>query len=111
MFTNIKSDNYQEVMDNMKNQEIYWDFVNGNIETNLNYINQDNIQYNYHYYYSNNSSSHSQEVKEIADYDIYSSYEENKTTQATNFILNKNIYDFMLQHNQLPIYSCIISLI
>lgn len=111
MFTNIKSNNYQEVMDDMKKQKIYWNFVGGNIETNLNYINQDNIQYNYSYHYSNNGISHLQEVKEFADYDIYSSYEEDKTTQATNFILNKNIYDFMLQHNQLPIYSCTISLI
>lgn len=111
MFTNIKSNNYQEVMDSMKNQKIYWNIVNGKIDTNLSYINQDNIQYNYAYRYSSYGKTDSQEIKEFGDYDIYSSYDEEKTTQATNFILNKNIYDFMLQHKELPIYCCIISLI
>ena len=110
MFTNVKSNNYQEVMDNMKEQKIYWNCVNSKIETNLTYINEDNIKYNYAYRNSSYGSEHSPKAKEFGDYDIYSSYEEDKTLQATNFLLNKNIYDFMLQHNQLPIYSCIISL-
>lgn len=109
MFTNIKSNNYQEVKDNMKNQKIYWNFVNGKIETNLTYINEDNIKYNYAYRNSSYGSNHSQKVKEFGDYDIYSSYEEDKTLQATNFLFNKNMYDFMLQNNQLPIFGCLIS--
>lgn len=111
MFTNIKSNNYQEVKDDMKNQKIYWNFVNGKIETNLTYINEDNIKYNYAYLNSSYGSKHSQKVKEFGDYDIYSSYEEDKTAQATNFLFNKNIYDFMLQHKQLPIYGCLMSLV
>lgn len=111
MFTNIKSNNYQEVMDHMKNQSVYWNLVNGKIETNLTYINEDNIKYNYNYRNSSNSSNHSQKAKEIGDYDIYSCYEEHKTLQATNFLFNKNIYDFMLQHNELPVYGCLMSLI
>lgn len=111
MFTNIKSNNYQEVKDNMNNQNIYWNFVNGKIETNLTYINEDNIKYNYAYRNSSYGSNHLQKVKEFGDYDIYSSYEEDKTAQATNFLFNKNMYDFMLQHKQLPIYSCLMSLV
>ncbi len=111
MFTNIKSNNYQEVMDHMKNQSVYWNLVNGKIETNLTYINEDNIKYNYNYRNSSNSSNHSQKTKGMGDYDIYSCYEEDKTWQATNFLFNKNVYDFMLQHNQLPVYGCLMSLI
>lgn len=111
MFTNIKSNNYQEVMDNMKNQKIYWNVVNGKVDTNLNHINQDNIQYNYTYRYSSYGTVDSQTKREFGDYDIYSSYDEEKTAQTTNFVLNKTIYDFMLQHKKLPIYSCAISLI
>lgn len=111
MFTNIKSNNYQEVMDNMKNQKIYWNIVNGKVNTNLNHINQENIQYNYAYRNSSYGTSDSQERKEFGDYDIYSSYDEEKTTQTTNFVLNKNVYDFMLQHKKLPMYSCAMSLI
>lgn len=109
MFTNIKSNDYQEIKDNMKNQKIYWNFVNGKIETNLTYINEDNIKYNYSYRNSSYGSNHSQKAKEFKDYDIYSSYEEDKTLQATNFLFNKNMYDFMLQHNQLPIFGCFLS--
>lgn len=111
MFTNIKSNNYEEVKNNMKHQEIYWNCVNHKIETNLTYINEDNIKYNYNYRNSSYGSNHSQKTKEFGDYDIYSFYQEDKTLQATNFLFNKNMYDFMLQHNRLPIYSCLISLI
>lgn len=111
MFTNIKSNNYEEVKNNMKHQEIYWNCVNHRIETNLTYINEDNIKYNYNYRNSSYGSNHSQKTKEFGDYDIYSFYQEDKTLQATNFLFNKNMYDFMLQHNRLPIYSCLISLI
>lgn len=111
MFTNIKSNNYQEEMAHMKEQKIYWNFVNSKIETNLTYINEDNIKYNYAYRNSSYGSEHSQKVKEFGDYDIYSSYEEDKTAQATNFLFNKNMYDFMLQHKQFPIYGCLMSLV
>ena len=111
MFTNIKSNNYQEVKDHMKYQNIYWNCVNGKIETNLTYINGDNIKYNYNYRNSSYGNIHSQKVKDFGDYDIYSSYQEDKTVQATNFLLNKTMYDFMLQHKQLPIYGCLLSLV
>lgn len=98
----MKSNNYQDEMDQMKNKTIYWNLVNGKIETNLTYINQDNIQYNYRYRYSDQKAS---------QYDIYSFYDEEKTTHTTNFRLNKTVYDFMLRHKQLPIYTCIGSLL
>ncbi len=105
-FTNIKSNDYQEIMDNMKNQKIYWNLKDGKIETNLTYINQDNIKYNYSF---NHVSYHGQEEKVLKNYDIYSFYEEDETTLASSFLLNKNVYDFMLQHKTLPIYSGIFS--
>ncbi len=103
-YTNIKSNDYQEVMDHMKNQNIYWNLVNGKIETNLTYINQENIQYNYSYHYFYNKTNEQ-------EYDIYSFYDEEKTQQVNNFLVNKTMYDFMLQHEQLPIYGGILSLI
>lgn len=111
MFTNIKSNNYQEEMNNMKKQNIYWNFINGSIDTNLTYINQDNIKYNVAYSYSNYASKNSEKDKKFVEYDIYSSYEEDKMLQTTNFLLNTNIYDFMLQNNQLPIGNGIMSFI
>lgn len=110
-FTNIKSNNYQEVMDNTKNQKIYWNLNNGKIETNLTYINQDNIKYNYSFNHVSYNENLELETKDLKDYDIYSFYEEDETTLASSFVFNKNVYDFMLQHKVLPIYTCLVSFI
>lgn len=110
-FTNIKSNNYQEIMDDMKNQTIYWNLKDGKIETNLTYINQDNIKYNYSFNHVSYYENSEQEEKVLKDYDIYSFYEEDETTLASSFLFNKSVYDFMLQHKVLPIYSSIFSLI
>ena len=100
IFTNIKSSNYQETMDNMRNQKIYWNLKSGKIETNLTYINEENIKYNYSYRHS-----------EYDQYDIYSSFDIEKASEMSGFMLNKNTYDFMLQHKKMPIYVGTISLI
>lgn len=101
IYTNVKSSNYKNYMENMKHQEIYWNIVDGEVETNLTYIDKENIKYNHMYNYNENMKL----------YDIYSSYDEEKTSQNTNFSINRKIYDFMLQHKKLPEYAYIISLI
>ena len=101
-FTNIKSSNYQEVMNNMEQKKTYWNLVEGKIDTNLTYINQDNIRYNYSLNHISNSGS-------IEEYDIYSFYNEEKGSLRSNFLLNKNVYDFLLKHRTLPAYICVIS--
>ena len=103
LFTNIKSGNYQEVMNCTKNQKIYWNFVDGKVDTNLSYINQDNIKYSYFFNETEESKEH--------NYDIYSFFDEEDATIASNFLFNKTAYDFMLQHRDLPIYGCIFSVI
>jgi len=101
-YTNMKSNDYQEEINRIKNQKIYWNLVEGKIDTNLTYINQDNIQYKYSY---RNSTD------KIENYDVYSFYDEEKTAKATNLLLNKNVYNFMIQHRQLPIYGYVGSFI
>lgn len=100
IFTNIKSGNYQETINEMKNQKIYWNLKNGKIETNLTYINEENIKYNYSYRHS-----------EYDNYDIYSFFDIEKANQMSVFMLNKNTYDFMLQHKEMPVYVSVISFI
>ena len=112
-FTNIKSNNYEETINSMQKEtkNVYWNLINGKIETNLNYINQDNIKYNYNYNYNQVQYYGSEEQKtEWKDYDIYSFYQEDESILSSNFLWNRNICDFMLQHKQLPFYSSIISL-
>lgn len=113
IFTNIKSNNYQEVMENMNHEKIYWNLVDGKIKTNLTYINQDNIKYNYNFnrisYKKGNSEDLKEEKTEWKDYDIYSFYNEDEVGIASNFLFHKEIYDFMLQYKTLPIYTTILS--
>lgn len=103
LFTNIKSGDYQQVMSDMQNQKIYWNFVDGKVDTNLSYINQDNIKYSYCFNDTQESNEH--------DYDIYSFFDEEEATIASNFLFDKTAYDFMLQHRDLPICGCIFSVI
>ena len=110
LFTNIKSNNYQEVMEDIKNKEIYWNWNNKKIETNMTYINEDNIKYNHAYRNINYYGDDNKEVG-LKDYDIYSYFDEEAASEGYNYLLNKNIYDFMLKNKQMPIYSCVLSLI
>ena len=103
MYTNIRSSNYQQIIDNIKNQKIYWNNVNNIIETNIEYLNQDNIKYN-HYY--SNKQYKEQETKQLQNYDIYSFVDEEQTEISIT-----NIYDFMLQNRELPVYVITISTI
>ncbi len=116
MFTNIKSSDYQKTKDDMKNHEIYWNFADEKIDTNLEYINQTNIKYNYNYsYYSKMTSIYSKHgtvtENNFKDYEVYSCYNEEKTKQPTRFTISKNFYDNMLQNREYPIYNCLISIV
>ncbi len=115
MYTNIKSNDYQKTKDEMKNHEIYWNFVDEKIDTNLEYINQDNIKYNYNYsYYIKTTSTHSIHgtvtENSLKDYEVYSCYNEEKAQQPTRFAVSKTFYDNMLQNREYPMYNCLISI-
>ena len=47
MYTNVKSQNYDEEIKNIKNQSLYWQYENEKIDTNIEKLNNDNIKYNY----------------------------------------------------------------
>lgn len=105
-FTNIRSNNYQEVIDNMKEQKIYWNLVEGKIETNLKYINQENIRYNYSFNHISYHEEAEVETKEFKDYDIYSFYDENETTLANSFLWEKM---YMILCYNTKHYLCIVA--
>lgn len=45
IYTNIQFDNYQNAVNNVKTNEIYWIYENGNIITNIEKINSSNAKY------------------------------------------------------------------
>ena len=117
IYTNMKSSDYSYEIENMKNSPKYWIYNNGNIETNMDYINSNNIRYNstYQYFVIDNVNSKESETyaidKEITGYTIYSRYNLDKTEGLTNYKIVEGIYEFCLNNKNLPIYILPISVI
>ena len=79
IFTNMRINDYNNEIQNIKNSTRYWVSIDGNIDTNIEYINKDNIKYNSQYLYSELENSGYSVSNKITDYEIYSRYNENKT--------------------------------
>ncbi len=79
IYTNMKTDDYNKEIENMENSTRYWNCVDGNIETNIDYINNNNIKYNSQYMFSELDGSMYSVSDRITGYEIYSKYNENKT--------------------------------
>lgn len=79
IFTNMRINDYNNEIQNIKNSTRYWVCIDGNIDTNIEYINKDNIKYNSQYLYSELENSGYSVSNKITDYEIYSRYNENKT--------------------------------
>ena len=105
MYTNIKSNDYQKEMENMRNNKLYWNLVEGKIETNLEYLNPENIKYNYNYVYQISN----EEENGIKDYDVYTSYDNSNMNIYTAYGIRQAVYEYMLKNRNQPIHRIIIS--
>ena len=78
MYTNVKSEDYEQEKANMKNAKVYWNYVDGQIETTLKNINSENIKYNYSYFYRTSaylgSENDGYSGYSLDEYNIYTSY-------------------------------------
>ncbi len=117
IYTNMKSSDYNSEIENMKNSPKYWNYDNGNIETNMDYINSDNIRYNSSYQYfviddvnSEESSTYAID-RAITGYTIYSRYNPDKTGGLTNYKIVEGIYEFCLNNPNISLYVLPISVI
>ena len=52
IFTNMRINDYNSEIQNIKNSTRYWVCIDGDIDTNIEYINKDNIKYNSQYMFS-----------------------------------------------------------
>ena len=116
MYTNIRSTNYSEEIANMKNNSTYWEYVDSNIDTSIEYINKDNIKYNYTYYYSNREvnvidANGDLEKRDLDDFNIYTYYDETAANEAIDLQGGREIWNFLIENKTLPIYACGISAI
>ena len=111
LFTNMKTEDYNKEIENMKNSTKYWNCTNGSIETNIEYINNSNIKYNSQYMFSQLSGSMYSITDRISDYEIYSKYNENKITGLTNYKIIEGIYEFCLENKELPVILLPVSIL
>lgn len=112
MYTNIKSQNYNKEIENIKNQNLYWKFEDKKIDTNIDKLNNENIKYNSQYIYLNfNDKDNYNKDFTLNDYKIYTYCNENEINKFDSLGINKQIYQFMIKHQNFPIYVLVISLI
>ena len=113
IYTNIKSNDYEQTINENETNPYYWNMVNGEITTDINYLNKDNIKYNYTFYYETNQEyiEKNNTGKNLKEYDIYTSYNQEKTEQSFDFLSTQEMYQFMTSHQKLPAYALSISLI
>ena len=109
MYTNIKSENYEQEKQNMKSQKLYWDYVDGKVDTNINYLDSENIKYNYSFIYAMEKQTDTS--YSIIDYDIYTSCDLSSMEEYSAYGINETLYTYMLENRTQPIYAIIVSTI
>ena len=108
MYTNIKSENYEQEKQNMKSQKLYWDYVDGKVDTNINYLDSENIKYNYSFIYAMEKQTDTS--YSIIDYDIYTSCDLSSMEEYSAYGINETLYTYMLENRTQPIYATILSI-
>ena len=108
MYTNVKSENYEQEKDNMKKQKVYWNYIDGIVDTNINYLDDENIKYNYNFIYAMEKQTDSS--YSISEYDIYTSCDVNNVEEYSVYGLNEMLYTYMLENRTKPIYATILSI-
>ena len=109
MYTNIKSEDYEQEKQNMKNKKVYWDYVGEKVDTNINYLDSENIKYNYSFIYAMEKQTDTS--YSIIDYDIYTSCDLSSMEEYSAYGINETLYTYMLENRTQPIYAIIVSTI
>ena len=108
MYTNIKSEDYEQEKQNMKNKKVYWDYVGEKVDTNINYLDSENIKYNYSFIYAMEKQTDTS--YSIIDYDIYTSCDLSSMEEYSAYGINETLYTYMLENRTQPIYATILSI-
>ena len=113
MYTNIKSNDYQQIINENSSNPYFWNMVDGKIQTDINYMDQDNMKYDYTYYHEmiDTQVLKDETIKTLRDYNIYTSYNQARTEQSFDFITTQDIYEFVSSNQKLPVFALVISLI
>lgn len=103
IYTNVHTDNYNDKIDELKNSKYNWYKENKRINSSLEQITQDGLNYKY-------GIEENEEILQ-SNYDIYMRLNTDKIEDDYNIVANKNMYDMLVQLREFPIIIMIISLI
>ena len=104
IYTNIKSNDYEEEKTKIQNSKEHWNYISGKIETDIEKMNTEELVYsnNYRLLKQDNNSEYSKE-KNIENFDVYSRFDINKTNSLTTYKMINLAANFGLEHKILPI--------
>ena len=102
MFTNIRSSNYIEEINKLKNEKKNWTYENENISTNINTINKESAKYIISPYYS---------IDNLQGYKIYSNIDPSSLSYSNSLYVQQAVYNIFKEHQNLPTYLIPISAI
>lgn len=102
IYTNIRSSDYQKEIQSMKEKKIYWNCIQGDIQTNMEAINQNNIKF------LNSSYSSLEQFEEI---EVYSSFNTKLMATSASFSMQQKIYDIFKDARNAPAYLIPITVI
>ena len=97
LFTNIKTDNYQQEIENIKQGKYYWYYESGQIHTDIEKINESNIRYDY--------GLDALEKLQQLGLDFYVDFDEEQVEVGNGYYLEKTLYDTMIEFKQVPTYA------
>ena len=102
MFANIRSSNYIEEINKLKNEKKNWTYEDENISTNINTINKESAKYIISPYYS---------IDNLQGYKIYSNIDPSSLSYSNSLYVQQAVYNIFKEHQNLPTYLIPISAI
>lgn len=84
IFTNIQSSNYLEEVKKFQSNEIYWNYENGKVITNIDIINQDNVKY---------MVLPIDGINTLENFDVYTYIDMNAFEYSNNYAIKMALFD------------------
>ncbi|MCI8361759.1 MAG: hypothetical protein HFJ41_01140 [Clostridia bacterium] len=96
IFTNIKVENYNEKIEQIKNSEYYWYKETSNINTNLEQLNDTGFAYNFGL----------ENLKDVKNnkFSIYTTFDKEQSS-ILEYKVNVSIYNFVANVGSMPVYA------
>ena len=97
LFTNIRTDNYEQEIENVKQGKYYWYYEDEKVQTDIEKIDESNIRYDY-------GLDELEQLKQLG-LAFYIDFDEESVEVGNSFYLEKTLYDTMIGLREVPMYA------